>query len=90
MSGVRYVPSRQTMSTRVGGEIVLIHLGTDKIYVLNRTGARVWELLAAACDRSEIEVRLLREFDVPPDALCTELDALLTSLMDSELLRPAP
>ena len=60
----RFRTSPDALATRVGDEIVLVHTVTDQIYVLNRTGARVWELLCDELDRTEIESRLAGEFDV--------------------------
>jgi len=40
-------PSEDTVTQRVGEGIVLVHLPTDRIYSLNPTATRLWELLAA-------------------------------------------
>jgi len=82
----RFRPSPDALATRVGDEIVLVHTGTDQIYVLNRTGARLWELLCADRDRGEIERRLLDEFEVAPAELASEVEALIGSLLDGELI----
>ena len=59
---------------------------TDQIYVLNRTGARVWELLCAELDRAEIESRLAGEFDVAHADLAAEVGGLIVSLVERRLL----
>lgn len=82
----RFHPSPDTIATRMGDEIVLVHLKTDRIYVLNRTGARLWELLAADCDRPEILRRMLTEFDVAPAELERELDRWLATLTADSLV----
>ena len=82
----RFQPSPDTVATRVGDEIVLVHMKTDRIYVLNRTGARLWELLSADCDRTEIQQRMLGEFDVGPAVLERQLDELLASLAGDSLI----
>jgi hypothetical protein len=69
-----------TIGSRVGDEMVLIQLGTDKIYELNLTGARLWELLGEVCDRSELQLRLAREFDVDAAELSGDVDRLLAAL----------
>jgi hypothetical protein len=75
------------LATRAGGdEIVLVDLKTDRIYSLNRTAARAWELLSAACDRAEVERRMLEEFDVAPEELVEAIDELITSLVEGGLL----
>lgn len=84
----RFRASPDALATRVGDEIVLVHVGTDQIYVLNRTGARVWELLTADVDRARLTDRLLDEFDAPRAELTTEVDALIRSLLEGRLLTP--
>jgi hypothetical protein len=68
------------------GEVVLVHLGTNRIYSLNETGARFWELLAGGSDRAEIERQLLDEFAIEPDDLRQEIDSILISLASEGLV----
>jgi hypothetical protein len=82
----RFLPSPDALATRVGDEIVLVHTRTDKIYVLNRTGARVWELIGAALDRHEVAGRLADEFQARPDEIGREVDALIDALVEGRLL----
>jgi hypothetical protein len=82
----RFHASPDAVATRAGDEIVLVDLKTDRIYALNRTAARAWELLSDACDRAEVERRMLEEFDVSPAELAEAIDGLLTSLTASGLL----
>jgi hypothetical protein len=87
--GLRFRASPHTVAQRVGDEVVLVHVETDKIFVLNRTGARLWELLASGLERSDIERQLLQEFDVGVEQLVREVDALVASLQDERLIDPA-
>jgi Coenzyme PQQ synthesis protein D (PqqD) len=68
------------------GEMVLVHLGTNRIYSLNETGARFWELLAAGNERAEIERLLLAEFDVRPAELRQEIESMLGALAEEGLV----
>jgi hypothetical protein len=83
---LRFRASPDALATRVGDEIVLVHTVTDQIYVLNRTGARVWELLCDELDRTEIESRLAAEFDVTHADLAAEVGGLITSLVERRLI----
>jgi Coenzyme PQQ synthesis protein D (PqqD) len=65
---------------------VVVDLKTDKIYSLNRTAARIWELVCADCDRVEVERRMLEEFDVTPSQLAEAIDELVISMMQNGLL----
>lgn len=82
----RFRSSPDALATRVGDEIVLVDLKTDQIYSLNRTAARIWELLCADCDRAEVERRMLEEFDVTPAELAEAIDALVASMTRGGLL----
>ena len=86
----RFRANPDTLATRVDDEIVLVHLKTDRIYVLNRTGARLWELLTTECDRTEIERRMLTEFDVTAAELTVQVDAMLASLAADALIDVSP
>lgn len=66
--------------------MVLVHLQTNRIFRLNRTGARFWELLLAGQDRQTIEQQLLDEFDVDAGRVNAEIDALLRRLEAAGLI----
>ena len=85
---LRFRTSADAVAQRLGDEVVLVHIRTDKIFVLNRTGARVWELLCESLDRSAIQARLLAEFEVGEVQLAAEIDALLTALTEAGLILP--
>ena len=87
-TSTRIRPHPDVLASRVGGELVLVHLGTDRILSLNRTAARIWELVGAGCDRPEMRRRMLAEFDVSADELDGELERVLQAFRDNELLVP--
>lgn len=82
----RFRPTPDAVHERVGNEVVLVHLRTNRIFSLNQTGARLWELIAQGMSRAEMKQTLLDEFDVGADQLDAELDALLTSLTSERLI----
>ena len=75
------------VSQRVGEDVVLVHLKTNQIFALNETGARFWELLAEGRSRAEIECALHEEFDVEPEPLRREIDALVADLARQDIVR---
>jgi hypothetical protein len=79
-------PIEDVIYRELNGEFVLVHLGTDRIYALNETGSRFWELLAAGANRASIRQQMLDEFAVEPAALDEEIDALLTELAGAGLV----
>jgi hypothetical protein len=83
-------PSRDVVARRLEEEIVLVHLLTNRIYSLNRTGARFWELLAEGNDRQKIEEHLLDEFDIDHGDVAAEIDGILTRLVEAGLVERCP
>jgi hypothetical protein len=79
-------PHPDVVWRRLDDDVVLVHLRTNRIYSLNHTAARAWELLSAGEDRAQIEQTLLDEFDVDPGALKRSLDELLDHLASAELV----
>jgi len=79
-------PSPDVVSRRIADDLVLVHLQTNRIYALNRTGARLWELLASGRTLDDARAALLAEFDVGPAELERELEALLERLAGEGLL----
>ncbi len=86
MPGVRLKPNRDVLARRLGGELVLLHLKTNRFFELNRTGARFWELLGDGRELSAIEDALVAEFDVTPTALSAEVARLVVDLRAEKLL----
>jgi coenzyme PQQ synthesis protein D (PqqD) len=82
----RFQASPNALATRVGDEIVLVDLSTDRIYSLNRTAARIWELVSDDGDRAQVERRMLEEFDVAPAQLAEAIDDLIASMTREGLL----
>ena len=73
-------PDADLVFRRMGEEMVLVHLPSDRIYVLNTTGARIWELLLETADLETVKARLLEEFEGSPEAIEAELATFVTEL----------
>jgi hypothetical protein len=79
-------PNPDVVYRRLEDEVVLVHLGTNGIFALNSTGARLWQLIEQGHDEAEIRARLLQEFDVTPSRLNREVDSVLAELADEGLV----
>lgn len=88
-SSVRFSPHPDVVASRVGDEIVLVHLATDQILSLNRTAARIWELLCSGCDEEDLERRLSAEFDVTPGDLERDVREVLATFRAHDLVHRA-
>ena len=79
-------PNSEVVSRKLGDRLVLVNLRTNRIYELNRTAARVWELLDAGSGRSELEEVLLGEFDVEDSVLSRDVGRMLDQLSSEGLI----
>lgn len=85
----RVVASPRVLYKELEGEAVLLDLDTETYFGLNGAGARCWQLLTTAPSlRDALEV-LVEEYDVAPDQLRRDLDALVDELLERGLLRVA-
>ena len=72
--------SADAVSNRLGDGGVVVNLRTNRIFELNATGMRAWELMGDGHTRAEIERQLEAEFDAAPERVRTELGALIGDL----------
>jgi len=81
-------PRADVVARRLGKTGVLVDVRTSRVFELNNTAARVWELLGASLTPNEIVGRLVREFAVDEAAVGRELSRLLGQLDHEGLLEP--
>jgi coenzyme PQQ synthesis protein D (PqqD) len=79
-------PNPNVIFRRLGNEIVLFHLETDRFYELNDTAARFWELLSDNEGGAQIQEKMLAEFEIESDDLAKEAEALVASLKKEDLV----
>ncbi len=79
-------PNPEVVFKRLDDRMVLVHLGTNQIFELNDTGARVWELLQEGLATDSLFDRLTDEFEVDSTTLREEIASLLTELADEGLI----
>ena len=86
---MRYLPHPNVVARLVDGEVVLVHLETNRIFTLNGTGTRIWELLNGAeevGDLQALERRLHEQFEVDDDVLHDDVTALLRQFEEERLM----
>lgn len=74
------------IEAEVDGELVALHEGNGTCYGFNGTATRVWALLAEPRRLSDLRGALAAEYDVDPDTLAADVDALLGELEADGLL----
>jgi Coenzyme PQQ synthesis protein D (PqqD) len=87
----RPVVDANVVSRRVEDTVVIVHLGTDRIYELNSTGGRFWELLEEGSTYGEALLALQAEFEVDREKLEREAESFVDMLVSAEVVgEPAP
>ena len=79
-------PNAHVLCRQVKDGAVLIHLETNQIYDLNRTGYRIWQLLQEGSDPAAIQDRIRQEFEVDAAVAAHELRTLLDQLSSEGLI----
>ena len=86
----KYLISPDAVANRMGDQIVVVHVGTDRIFELNSTAARIWDLLSEGHDRKEIERMVSQEFKVPENLASRQIEDLLNSLVSEQIISVQP
>jgi hypothetical protein len=83
---LHFKPSQKVIFQKLGENLVLIHTQSNKIFDLNETGARLWELLSNGDSIDEARVKLLDEFEVSTPELNYEIHQTLDLFLKESLL----
>ena len=78
-------PAPDVIWRRVDDSVILVHLGTNKTYELNRTGGRLWELLEQGSTYSDALAAVGSEFEIGTEQLRAEAARLVARLLDEHL-----
>jgi hypothetical protein len=79
-------PNPDVIAKRLDEVAVLVDVSTNRIFELNHTGARVWELMGEGFDSEQIVRLLVDEFDADLPIVASEVDNLLGRLRMEGLL----
>ena len=79
-------PNPEVIAKRLDQTTVLVDISTSRIFELNETGTRIWELLGQGLDVEQIVQRLVSEFEVEDSQAAEELKKLLSQLRDQGLV----
>lgn len=80
------VPSHVMMQEMPDGDSVFINLRTEQYFGLNEMGTRMWSVLVESDSVADAFETLSGEYDVAPEQLRADLEALLATLFDHGLL----
>jgi Coenzyme PQQ synthesis protein D (PqqD) len=76
----------EVIAKRLDKATVLVHVPTSRIFELNETGTRIWELLGQGLDANSIIGHVVDEFEVEHARAEGEVNNLLARLRAEGLL----
>jgi Coenzyme PQQ synthesis protein D (PqqD) len=79
-------PNPEVIAKRLDQTTVLVDISTSRIFELNETGTRIWELLGQGLNVEQIVQHLVSEFEVADSQAAEELKTLLSQLQDQGLV----
>jgi hypothetical protein len=82
---MRYRSGTDTVARRSDDELLLVNMRTNRIFIANVTGARIWDLLLDGHDVAFIE-RVLAGEGVAAGDLAAHTETFVRSLVDEGLL----
>ena len=82
----RFRPGPDVVFRRVGEDGFLVSLTTNRMFQLNETSTRFWELVSSGSDRAEAERTMLDEFDVAERELRANVEEMLVHLKAEGLI----
>ena len=78
--------SPDAVAREVGGETVILHLGSGTYFGLDEVGTRIWQLLGKGLPLAAVCDRLVEEYEVERAVLERDLEALIGELVEHELV----
>jgi len=79
-------PDPDVLARRIDDKLVLVHLRTDRLYEMNPTATRIWELIGAGHDAAQIQAQIMREFHGPAATIAAEVKGALASMQEENLV----
>ena len=76
----------QVLVQDLDGEAVLLNLDNGQYYGLDEVGFRMYQLLVASNSVGDAYKALLEEYEIAPEQLCADLEALLVDLLKHGLV----
>jgi hypothetical protein len=82
----RIVMSHDQLSCDLAGDAAIVNLKNGVYYGLDPVGARIWNLIREPVTFADLRDALVRDYDVEPDRLDSDIRDFLTQLADQGLV----
>ena len=78
--------SDKAITQEVGGETVILDLGSEQYFPLDAVGTRVWQLLKSGASEDVVIETLLGEYEVDAVTLGQDVSHLIAALAEAGLI----
>ncbi len=75
--------------SKMDSDAIVLNLTTETYYRLNSTALRMWEVLTGSSSVDAAMVTLQEEFDVTPEELAVDIEAMITTWQSMQLIETA-
>ncbi len=83
-----YLPAPKLAYRDIGGQIVIVHPGENKMITLNPTGSAVWRL-SDGRTMAELTRIIADEFDVSLETAQSDVRTFIRQMVEKELMVPS-
>ncbi|MEZ5428765.1 MAG: lasso peptide biosynthesis PqqD family chaperone [Pyrinomonadaceae bacterium] len=82
----RFVASKNHLYSNLNGKGVILSMKSERYYGVNTVGAFIWEVIQKPASYTDIQAKLMQEFDVDEEVCEQEVSSFLKKLMKEELV----
>lgn len=83
----RFAPGPYSLSKVFDDQVLLLHIRSKRMDLLNATGSRLWQFIVAGNTRGQIQEKMLQEFQVEDYQLSEDIDRILMTLIQEDFIR---
>lgn len=87
MAELEYERAVDLLEAELGDELVALSVEDGHCFGFNAVAASIWRALEEPRSFTEIKDRLLNEYEVSPDQCASEVQELLSDLVEKKLIR---
>jgi hypothetical protein len=80
------VRNEQLLTTEIDDEIMAMNVARGECYGLDRIGSRIWAMIEQPRQVGELCATLMEEFEVDAETCWRDIDDLLKTLRDNDLV----
>ena len=81
----RLIIPKHVLAQAIQGELTFLNLASERYFALDRVGSRMWEVLGSSPSIQAAYETLLQEYDVEAAQLRSDLQTLVSMLLESGL-----